>query len=655
MACGKGEGTGPSTNLEAASIAIDQSSFQIERGFHQALTATAKDKNAATITIPVVWRSSVERVATIDAAGRVTALDTGITVITASTLGAASSPIGVRVVWQGAAKAAAQAFTAPAAATPEVTVPDSIRVLVTDLAGNPVSNARVSFAVTSGGGSVSSPLVTTKANGVAAVQWTLGAVWGPNVVVASVLSDDDKPLSFVVTNPVSFSITTFPALSAVAGDLQTGQILSSLAVSPSIRVVDSAGKARPGVPVTFTATSGGRVATPTVSTGADGVASPGAWTLGDLPGEQSLIVKVESAVLKLRATGTGTPIHFTPAQVSAGGFATCAILPDSTVQCWGEQPKVGDGTSSPRSTPTATRGGVMMTSVRGSLTHFCGVSVDQSIYCWGINALVDPSGVTFNTNVPTRLPSVVSWTQVSPGAAHNCAIAADQTVYCWGDNTYGQLGDGTATAVRFPPAPVYGGFKFNRISSGSNHTCAITLDDAVFCWGLNQFGQLGDGTTANRLAPTAVSGTIAFQSIGAGENLSCGLSTAGRAYCWGSLPTFAGPQTAPKAYATAPTFTSLSVGGAHACALNAEGSAYCWGDNSTGQLGDSTTTNRADPVPVLGGFKFQSISAGYQHTCARTAGEGAVVCWGRNRAGELGDAISALRLTPRYIVLGVTP
>jgi alpha-tubulin suppressor-like RCC1 family protein len=655
LGCGGG-GTEPTPTVEAASLTINQPSFLLERGFHQALTATARDKNGAIISIPVVWRSSEEKVAVLDVNGRVTALDTGVAIITASTLGATSAPIGVRVVWQGAAKVAPYQYVAPKAATPEVTVPDSIRVLVTDRDGNPVPGARVAFASTTGAGTVSPAIVTTKANGVAAAQWTLGALWGPNLVKASVLSDDDAPLSFVDANPVSFSITTDPkALTPVAGDLQTGQILSSLAVAPSVRLLDADGNPRPGVPVSFTPTAGGRVATSTVSTGADGIATPGAWTLGDLPGEQTLIVKVESAMLLLRATGTGSPIHFSATQVSAGGYASCAIRStDLGLYCWGEQPKVGDGTSSARSTPTPTSGNVKLVSVAGSLTHFCGVANDQSIYCWGTNALADPSGTTLTVNVPTRLGSVLQWTQVAPGVQHNCAIASDQTVYCWGDNSARQLGDGTDGSVRFAPAPVSGGFKFSRVASGSYHACALTTGDSALCWGRNDAGQLGDGTTTNRNSPTAVGGAIAFQSIAAGENLTCGLSTTGRPYCWGTLPAVAARQTAPMAYATAPTFTSLSVGGAHACALAADGAAYCWGDNSLGQLGDSTTTNRAEPTPVKGGLKFQSISAGYQHTCARTS-DGSVACWGSNRAGELGDTGATSRLMPRYIVLGVTP
>jgi alpha-tubulin suppressor-like RCC1 family protein len=652
LGCGKEQVTPPIT-ADIASITINGASFAIERGFHRTLTATVRTKAGDTTIVPVVWRSLNEKVATVSATGRVTALDTGVTTIVASTLGVSSAPIGVRVVWQGAAAIATKAFTPPAAVSPGAVLPDSLHALVTDLAGSPVPGARVLFTSVAGGAHVSPDTVVTDRNGIASAALTLGTAFGRNAITATVLDDDGQPLSFVKGNGATFALTTFAALVTVAGDAQTGLILSPLPVSPSVRVVDSLGNPRPGVPVTFTPTSGGTVTTMVVSTDASGLASPGTWTLGDATGNQSLVVTVEAATLTLRATATGTAIHFFADQVVAGGFATCGRIADGTAQCFGQQPRVGDGTTTDRSKPTPTAGGIHFSVLSSSPTHFCGIAIDASIYCWGSYALVDTSGRTVDAAVPTRLPSAVSWASVAPGQVHNCALARDRTAYCWGDNSVGQLGD-RSTTLRFAPAVVAGGFQFASLASGAYHSCGLTSDGSAFCWGFNQNGQLGDGTTANRTAPTAVTGSISFQSLGGGQSLTCGLSAAGKAYCWGNISAANPMQLTPRAYPTAPLFTTLSVGAAHACGLTADGTAYCWGNNSLGQLGDSTTTDRVDPTPVAGGLKFQSISAGFGHTCARTS-DGAVACWGSNRAGELGDSTSSFHLTPRYVVLGVTP
>jgi len=655
--CG-GDGLQSITSTQIGVIVIDGGSFTIERGSHKTLTATVKDIHGQGITVPLVWRSSDEKVATFEPGGKLTALDTGLTTIVASSLGVSSSPISLHVVWEGAAKVDTFNFTPPNAATPGGFV-DSVRVRVTNRFKNPVENARVQFSVIAGDGTVSTRLDTTDVGGIASTRWTLGPNYGGNSLTVAVIGDDDKPVSWVAGNPIKLSVTSYQALSVVDGGAQTAQILSVLPVAPAVKLVDSLGKPRVGVPVTFTVSANGQVAIPIVSTGANGVASPGVWTLGDIPGDQQLIARVESAALTLHATATGTPIHYKPALIVAGGFSTCGLDDGGLASCMGQEPQVGDGDTAQKAKPTATAGAFQFKTLVSSISatvqsHFCGISADNGIYCWGGNALVDTTGKNAGlATTPTRLASDKSWTQVAAGGAHNCALANDQLAYCWGANNVGQLGIRADTAARFSPTAVYGDFKFLTLANGSNHTCGITQDRSTLCWGLNNFGQLGDGTQANRVAPTLVVGGVSFQSVGAGEAFSCGLSTVGKLYCWGAVEGV-GVTKSPHLYTDSRVYTSLTVGAFHACALTATGGAYCWGNNQFGQLGDSTVTSRADPTPVVGGLAFKSISAGVAHTCGITS-DGSVACWGLNVAGEQGDKTGALRTTPRFVVLGVSP
>ena len=661
LSCGSSTPTLPFGTVEVANITIpapaNNAPLLLERGTSLTITAVAKNKSGIVVTVPFVWRSSNESIVTVDMNGRLAALDTGNVTVFASSLGINSNAIGVRVVWLGAAKIETFQFTPPGAVSPGAT-PDSVRALVSGRLGAPVANARVAFAVTGGGGTVSPDIATTNSRGIASAEWKLGTAAGTNTVTATVLGEGDKVNAFVSPSTVSFALKTFAAILTVDGDAQSGLILSNLPVNPSVKVVDSTGKPRQGLPITFTPTGGGRVASAVVATGADGVASPGVWTLGDIAGEQTLVAKVEFASQTLRATATGSAVHYLPASVTAGAFATCAISLEGLVSCWGEEPKVGDSSNVNKPAPTPTRSTVRFLSLAASPTspgRFCGVAADQSILCWGVNALVDTAGRGVVALVPTAIVATQAFTQVAPGLVHTCALSTDQNVYCWGDNSAGQLGDRLFKS-RQAPAVVYGGFKFGAVTSGNGHTCGLSVDGAVFCWGFNQNGQLGNGNTQTNSSPVAVTGAFSFKQISAGQSFTCGLTTLGRAYCWGNLGTGSPAILSPRTYTAAPDFSSIAAGAFHTCALTADGTAYCWGGNGFGQLGDSTFVERLNPTPVSTTIKFKAISAGGLHTCG-SATDGSVACWGLNRAGELGDSATTVpnRLTPRFLILDVKP
>jgi alpha-tubulin suppressor-like RCC1 family protein len=187
------------------------------------------------------------------------------------------------------------------------------------------------------------------------------------------------------------------------------------------------------------------------------------------------------------------------------------------------------------------------------------------------------------------------------------------------------------------------GLEFRQLTMGSSHTCGIDFAGAAYCWGANNFAQLGNGSTTDAPGPVAVSGGLAFVQIsaGGGEH-TCALDSAGSAYCWGDN-SFAqlgdGGTTqasSPVAVSGALSFVQITAGVSHTCGLDAAGRAFCWGRNFDGRLGDGTTTPATNPVPVAGGITFLELSAGLRHTCGRDT-SGTTYCWGNNPEGQLGN------------------
>ena len=247
-------------------------------------------------------------------------------------------------------------------------------------------------------------------------------------------------------------------------------------------------------------------------------------------------------------------------------------------------------------------------------------------------------GVADSAMVSVRPPGLV-FTEVSVGS-RPCSVAVGGTAYCWLKS----------------PIAVPGGHAFTALSAGwLRHSCALELGRA-YCWGENDYGELGSTPVAIRRTPTAVSGGRSFAMVGAGVQFSCGLTTSGAAYCWGrndygqlGTGSVNGPTRCigtacspiPVAVTGGLVFRSLSVGAHHVCGLVASGAAYCWGVNTLGTLGDGTFTDRSRPIPVTGGLTFAAISAGSWHTCAVTT-DGAVYCWGSDTRGLLGTQVSTL-------------
>jgi alpha-tubulin suppressor-like RCC1 family protein len=174
---------------------------------------------------------------------------------------------------------------------------------------------------------------------------------------------------------------------------------------------------------------------------------------------------------------------------------------------------------------------------------------------------------------------------------------------------------------------------YKAVATGAEHTCAVAMDGAAYCWGKGSEGQLGTGNTDNSFTPARVQGSFRFAHIAAGLAHTCALTTDGTALCWGSHW-----QVQPVPLSATNKFTSITAGSEHTCAIGVDSLTYCWGDNTYGQLGDSTTTaNFNTPSRVTRGIRFVQIGAGRSHTCGVIA-TGDAYCWGRNEHGQLGDS-----------------
>ena len=335
--------------------------------------------------------------------------------------------------------------------------------------------------------------------------------------------------------------------------------------------------------------------------------------------------------------------------IHAGGSTTCARTTSGELWCWGlnANGQIGDGTTTDRPRPTRVvmAGGSPVRSVSLGQGFACAITTGNATYCWGSNTdgqLGD--GREAIRAVPAAIdnPGTVAFASLALGADHTCGIDRAGGARCWGGNTSGQLGDGTRTPRSVPvEVPVSQGTLFSKLAAGSSHTCAVSSTGRAWCWGSNSSGQLGDGTTATRSTPleTTQAGALAFTDVAAGWYFTCAIASGGDSWCWGSNEngqlgngSSGTNQSAPVAVSmpTGVTFTRVAAGYRHACALTGAGASWCWGYNSSGQLGIGTSgTDQPSPVAVTmpAGVVFTDLVASNFGTCALSSSSG-VWCWG---------------------------
>jgi alpha-tubulin suppressor-like RCC1 family protein len=354
--------------------------------------------------------------------------------------------------------------------------------------------------------------------------------------------------------------------------------------------------------------------------------------------------------------------------VGLGDNHSCAIASGGAAYCWGYNTygQLGTGWYSPSELePRPVTGGHAFQVVDGGDYHSCGLTTDGAAYCWGYNyyGQLGTGSAYYVEHTPKQVIGDDTFKAVTAGGGFSCALTTAGEAYCWGLNGYGQLGNGSVSPNELIPMEVTGEHTFEMLTSGWYHTCGLKANGEAYCWGRNYRGQLGNGTRTT-IWPWAIPEPVevnvedgqTFTSLRAGQGHTCGITSDGETWCWGhnewgqlGRGSFSDAEPSPWPINGDRGFVTLGVAH-HTCAVTATGEAWCWGYNQWGQLGDGTTTTtdpygKAAPVQVDNDEMFASVSAGWYHTCGVTMG-GEAWCWGRNLYGQLGDGTFDIRPSP---------
>lgn len=346
--------------------------------------------------------------------------------------------------------------------------------------------------------------------------------------------------------------------------------------------------------------------------------------------------------------------------IDTGSGHSCSINNLGGLKCWGmnDRGQLGDGSYIDKLTPVnvaTLSSGVEHVSTGGR--HTCALMSTNEVKCWGNNGSGELGDGTVTTKWgPVYITSNIS--RIDCGGSHTCALTTAGGVKCWGYNYSGQLGDGTNTTRLYPTSINGLNSDIVDITTGSSHTCSLSIIDGVKCWGYNSYGTVGDGTTTSRSNPVNVVGlTSGVKDIVAGGNHTCALMTSGEVKCWGNNwygqlgdGTTTNRLIPVNVIGLTSDVFKIAAGGDTSCALMTSGEVKCWGNNQYGQIGDGTTINQSYPINVIGLTSgVSNIAIGGIHTCALLT-SGAIKCWGYNINGQLGDSTSTNRLTPVDVI-----
>lgn len=362
-----------------------------------------------------------------------------------------------------------------------------------------------------------------------------------------------------------------------------------------------------------------------------------------------------------------------PLALGAGYRHACAVMSDGTTRCWGSNETLQLGLSSAdtcqvelgpsgpepfacKKAPTPVPGLSDVKQVACGDGHTCALTNAGTVSCWGN----DSSGQLGDGQAggsraqPQAVPGLVGVVAIGAGAIHSCALLGDGTVQCWGGATNGQLGLGGKNQSA-TPAQVNGVSGVTALAVGAYHTCALS-PSGVFCWGMNQYGEVGNGASAtDEIFPAKVANLADAVAIAAGGWHTCATRAGGEIVCWGhnqegqlgsGTPGFGNTQTQPTLVALPSSASKLACGREHTCVVIADGTARCWGSNDHGELGAGTTAGPlVTPQVVSGLASVSSFALGAVFSTALVTG-GTAQGFGWNAFGALGTGDAKDSATP---------
>jgi alpha-tubulin suppressor-like RCC1 family protein len=290
--------------------------------------------------------------------------------------------------------------------------------------------------------------------------------------------------------------------------------------------------------------------------------------------------------------------------------------------------------------------------IAGGVASTSGAVHSGPVFAWGDNPFGElGNGTTATSATPVQVSGISNATQVAAGGIHSVARLSDGTIRAWGDNRDGELGNGTTTNSS-TPVQVSGISNATQVAAGGEHSLALLSDGTIRAWGYNVAGQLGNRTTTNSSTPVQVSDISNATQVAAGGAHSLALLSDGTVGAWGSdcygqlgIGFTIDSATTPMHVPGISNATQVAAGGAHSLALLSDGTVRAWGSNSSGQLGNGTTTDSATPVQVSGISNATQVAGGEYQSLALLS-DGTIRAWGYNAVGQLGNGTTTDSSTP---------